>query len=42
MEIDASFITGISLGFELVEDNHFYYVAVDLLIVRLLFIKDKS
>ena len=39
---DISFITGIMLGMELVEDEDFSYLFFDLLFFRLTFFKEKE
>ena len=42
MVVDFSFITGMMLGIELLEDieDEFNYLVIDLLILRIMFIKD--
>ena len=36
-----SFITGMMLGFEIVSDDNYHFVVIDLLIVQLIFEWDK-
>jgi hypothetical protein len=42
MILDITFISGVMLGFELLDDEDFNYLLVDFLIVRFLFIKEKK
>lgn len=39
---DISFITGVMLGFELVDDEDFSYLFFDLLFIRVTFFKEKE
>ena len=42
MGIDISFITGMMLGVEIVEDEDYTYFFMDLLIIRVTFFKAKE